>query len=462
MANKKTSFMRRISTALSIILLLIFAYSCSTESTPVYQLNTAAEPSEAGSVTQSATEADEGETITITANTNQNWVFSGWSGDHSGSENPASVVMNRDKSVTALFEKREYPLTVITEGEGTVGERIIQQKTTDYAHGTVVELTAIPTSNWVFAGWSGDFSGMTNPFELTINSNKTIVATFERQLFDLDVTIEGDGFVNKELLEGTLRDGKYAYESIVKLQANPNSGYVFDSWKGDYNSSNNSIEILIDRNVSINAVFKQGVIDIDGNFYQTVKIGNQWWMAENLRTTRYQNGNQIPNVSDNQDWRNTTFGAWAYYNNDSQFNSIYGKLYNWYAATDNRNICPVGWRTPSDHDLSILANHLGQNAGGKLKTTGFQFWKNPNSGATNESGFSALPSGGRSINGDFSRMGERAYVWSSTESDTENAFYRILEYNSGNFIRNDFRKKDGRPIRCIIINIINLKYVKLL
>ena len=430
--------------------IVIFS-SCSTESTPVYQLTTSADPIEAGSVIPSTAEVEEGESIEIIANSNEHWIFDRWSGDYSGTDNPASIVMDNDKNISALFVKREYPLTINVDGEGSVDERVIQAKTTDYPHGTIVELTAIPSSNWEFAGWSGDFSGMTNPFELTINSNKTIVATFSRQMFELEVSIEGDGLVDRTLIEGTLRDSEYSYESIVKLEATANTGYVFDRWEGDINSTDNPIEISIDGNKTIKAIFKQGVVDIEGNFYETVKIGNQWWMAENLRVTYYQNGDEIPNITENQEWQSISYGAWAYYNNDSQFNTIYGKLYNWFVAGDSRNICPEGWHVPSDQDLNILANHLGQNAGGKLKTTGFEYWNSPNFGATNETGFSALPSGGRNSNGTFRRMGERTYIWSNTESNNENAFYRILEYDSGNFIRNDFEKNFGRPIRCLAL-----------
>ena len=441
--------MRTTLSAISILLSIIMVLSCSTESTPVYQLTMSAEPSEAGAVTPSSGEYEEGEQVEITANPNEHWVFERWQGDHAGNTNPASITLNSDKVITALFIKREYPLTIVTEGEGTVAERVVQQKTSNYPHGTILELTANPLAHWTFAGWSGDFSGMTNPFELTINSNKTIVATFERERYQLNVTTDGEGSVSERLISGNLSNDGYTYESIIELNAETDNGWEFSRWEGDLESEDNPINITVDSNKSIQAIFKQGVSDIDGNFYKTIKIGTQWWMAENIRTTRYQNGDEIPNITDDQEWQNTSFGAWVYYNNDSQFNDIYGKLYNWFAASDSRNICPVGWDVPSDQDLNILANHLGQNAGGKLKTTGFEYWNSPNSGATNESGFSALPSGGRSINGSFSRMGERAYVWSSTESDVENAFYRILEYNSGNFIRNDFRKKDGRPIRCL-------------
>ncbi|MCC5907249.1 MAG: hypothetical protein JJU13_13640 [Balneolaceae bacterium] len=172
--------------------LLLLGQSCSTKSTPVYQLNTSVEPSEAGSVNQSATEAEEGETITITANANEHWVFDRWSGDHSGTDNPATIMLDADKSVTALFEKRDYPLTIHIEGEGSVDERVVQAKTTDYPHGTVVELTPIPSDGWELISWSGDVSSTEEVITVTIDGETNITATFERKAYPMTITVEVD------------------------------------------------------------------------------------------------------------------------------------------------------------------------------------------------------------------------------------------------------------------------------
>jgi uncharacterized protein (TIGR02145 family) len=144
------------------------------------------------------------------------------------------------------------------------------------------------------------------------------------------------------------------------------------------------------------------VTDIDGNIYNTVQIGNQVWMSENLKTTRYRNGGQIPNVTDNTAWGNLSTGAWSYYNNDVSNDPIYGKLYNWYTTLGD-TLCPTGWGVPTDAEWTTLTTYLGGSdvAGSKMKTIGNGYWNDPNTGAINSSGFSVLPGGYRSNVGSF-------------------------------------------------------------
>ena len=175
------------------------------------------------------------------------------------------------------------------------------------------------------------------------------------------------------------------------------------------------------------------VTDIDGNEYQTVKIGDQWWMAENLRVTRYRNGDAITAGLSNEEWQNTTSGAYAIYphgdvegiNSDEDMVAAYGKLYNWYAVDDDRGLCPEGWHVPSDDEWQILVDYLGgrEIAGGKMKSTrtkpeAHPRWTTPNEGATNESGFSGLPGGSRFGGGEFNGIGDYGLWLSSTEHDT--------------------------------------------
>jgi len=145
----------------------------------------------------------------------------------------------------------------------------------------------------------------------------------------------------------------------------------------------------------------------DGNVYQVVRIGNQCWMAENLRTTRYANGDAIPQVTGNSTWSSLSTGAWCWYDNDNQYENPYGKLYNWHAVADSRNICPAGWHVPTDAEWDALANFLGGSnvAGGKMKATGTAHWNSPNTDATNSSGFTGLPGGYRYYYGYFYSVG---------------------------------------------------------
>lgn len=160
--------------------------------------------------------------------------------------------------------------------------------------------------------------------------------------------------------------------------------------------------------------------DQDGNMYKTVTIGTQTWMAENLRTSKYQDGTAIPNVIDNTAWIALTTGAYCNYNNTESTDTIatYGRLYNWYAATDSRNIAPVGWHVPTDAEWTTLTTYLGgvTVAGSKMKETGTTHWISPNTGATNESGFTALPSGVRKgyHDGTFGTKGSNGIYLSST------------------------------------------------
>jgi len=193
------------------------------------------------------------------------------------------------------------------------------------------------------------------------------------------------------------------------------------------------------------------VTDIDGNVYQTVRIGNQWWMAENLKVTHYRNGEPIPNVTDNSSWYALLSGAYCDYNNDVSNVATYGRLYNWYAVSDSRNIAPAGWHVPSDAEWQSLVDYLGGDAiaGGKLKEAGTTHWLSPNTGATNESGFTALPGGYRYSGGSFFNMGYYAYFWSSTENNSYTAWGRYLSCNYSQVGRNYFKEQVGFSVRCV-------------
>ena len=193
------------------------------------------------------------------------------------------------------------------------------------------------------------------------------------------------------------------------------------------------------------------VKDIEGNKYKTVTIGTQVWMAENLKTTRYNDGTSIPEVTDNDTWAKLTSPAYSWYNNDSIENKkMYGAIYNWYAINTNR-LCPTGWHVPADSEWhTILASMEGSNlAGGKLKEAGTSHWKIPNIGATNKSGFTALPGGYRSIEGIFNFIGISGYWWSSTEYDNSSAFFYNLRYKYSLAYKYRSEKFCGFSVRCI-------------
>ncbi len=190
--------------------------------------------------------------------------------------------------------------------------------------------------------------------------------------------------------------------------------------------------------------------DFDGNIYHAVTIGRQTWMVENLKVTHYRNGDPIPEVKGDA-WRKLATGAYCNYNNDTTNSRVYGCLYNWFAVEDKRNLCPPGWHVPTDDEWFILSSYLGGEgvAGGKLKEAGIGRWSYPNVGATNESGFTALPGGYRSIKGEFQILDTYCFYWTSTAYSANAAFCRFLQYDYEGISRLDNRKTYGFSVRCI-------------
>jgi uncharacterized protein (TIGR02145 family) len=218
--------------------------------------------------------------------------------------------------------------------------------------------------------------------------------------------------------------------------------------------------LLVSEIDSLNFQATDTVTDYDGNVYQTVKIGDQWWMAENLKATHYRDGTAIPEVTDGVAWAGLSSGAYCEYENNSTNVATYGRLYNWFAVngdTDgngvkDKEIAPTGWHVPTDAEWITMTTYLGGGsvAGGKMKETGTTHWESPNTGATNESGFTALPGGYRHSNGDFIDIRYQTYFWSSTESSSSNAWDRFLyHYDSVVNRYGDEAKQFGCSVRCV-------------
>ncbi|HPM99449.1 MAG TPA: FISUMP domain-containing protein [bacterium] len=194
------------------------------------------------------------------------------------------------------------------------------------------------------------------------------------------------------------------------------------------------------------------LIDIDGNIYKTVQIGNQIWMAENLKVTHYRNGDPIPNITSSDVWSKLENGAYCCYDNQLANAKTYGLLYNWYAVNDNRRLAPKGWHVPSDKEWQQLGDFLGGEyyGGGKLKEKGTSHWRSPNMGATDELGFRALPGGYRYYrDGSFDNLGTTARFWSSSESYSDHAWYRDLLYTNSDIRRYYYNWQYGFSVRCV-------------
>ncbi|MBK6504533.1 MAG: fibrobacter succinogenes major paralogous domain-containing protein [Ignavibacteria bacterium] len=214
---------------------------------------------------------------------------------------------------------------------------------------------------------------------------------------------------------------------------------------------------------------KVKVDTIENNKYPSVKIGNQEWMTENLNVDRFQNGDPIPELKGDSKWfkaRDEKKPAWCYYDNDPANGKIYGKLYNWYAVNDPRGLAPEGWHVPSDKEWTILIEYLGgkekkvkfddgtsywytPTAGGKMKSTGTQYWRSHNEDATNSSGFSGLPGGYRDFFGNFYDIGLEGNWSCSSENKKNYTWTRSLDYLTDIVNKMGFDKNYGHSVRCL-------------
>ncbi|NOU18646.1 MAG: hypothetical protein HOO91_13905 [Bacteroidales bacterium] len=274
--------------------------------------------------------------------------------------------------------------------------------------------------------------------KITSNEGKTIISrgvcwsTFCNPTINDDHTIDGSG---AGLFTSTLTMLKKSTTYYIRAYA----VYV------DTINYGNEISI---------ATFSDAVVDMDidadGNRYNEVIIGTQTWMSENLRTTRFLDGSSIPNVTDVSHWKNETEGAYCWFKNDITNRSVYGALYNIYTVLDNRKICPLGWRLPSDDDWVILENFLGGRdvAGGKLKDS--SIWANPNTGGDNSSGFSALP-GGYIIGPGMSGFARYSCWWSNTIVDAPDfcLWSRRLSFDEMSIEKEAVHVNTGFYVRCI-------------
>jgi uncharacterized protein (TIGR02145 family) len=218
------------------------------------------------------------------------------------------------------------------------------------------------------------------------------------------------------------------------------------------------------------------ITDIDGNTYQSVSNCGLTFTKQNLNVSKYSDGTPIPQVTDPTAWQNLTTGAWCYYNNDPANGAVYGKLYNWYAVAGiydtasaanpalRKKLAPAGWHVPTDSEWSNLINCLDPNAdggdnfnnvaGGKMKSTGTLqagtgLWQNPNTDATNASGFTGIPAGYRNSDGPFNDIGIIGVWWSSSENSTTGAWDRYLYYDYGLAARDLNDKRNGYSVRCV-------------
>ncbi|MEX2478201.1 MAG: BspA family leucine-rich repeat surface protein [Gracilimonas sp.] len=255
--------MNKLLYTITLLVSLLLVSCGSTDSTPQYTLTLGSSPSEGGEVSSAQQVYDEGTTAEIMATANEGWAFSEWTGDHSGTAPSATVTMDSDKDIMAVFTKKQYALTVEISGEGTVDEQVVQNKTTDYESGTVVELTANADDGWVFVEWQGDVTGSQNPQELTVDDPKNVTAVFEKKSYPLTITTQGEGAIDERIVQNKATD--YKHGTTVELTANPATGWKFSKWQGDVTGSDNPIQLTVDESKDVTAVFEKKIFALTIN-----------------------------------------------------------------------------------------------------------------------------------------------------------------------------------------------------
>ncbi|MBM3453291.1 MAG: T9SS type A sorting domain-containing protein [Bacteroidetes bacterium] len=218
----------------------------------------------------------------------------------------------------------------------------------------------------------------------------------------------------------------------------------------------NIITIFLITTLSLNNFIAQPIdqviYDINGNEYESIILNNgQEWLTSNLRATTFNDGTELAMITDNEIWSTTSSPSYCFYQNNPTNSDTYGNLYNFFVISADKNICPIGWRVPTESDWSELTSSLGGLglAGGKLKFEGFDFWSTPNTDATNEIRFDALPNGCRYNGGFFNNLNYYSFLWTASELDTTYAWFRSLKYDNGTTVRNFSKKQSGYGIRCM-------------
>ncbi len=259
--------------------------------------------------------------------------------------------------------------------------------------------------------------------------------------FDLGDTLQYTGYANAI-------DGIFG-SAVIDDTPQTNTDYVFSIIKG------------------LRCPGTATVTDIDSNTYNTVQIGSQCLMKENLKTTTYQDGTPIPNVTNDNSWSNLITGAYVWYDNDISWKGPYGAMYNWYATVDAKGLCPTGWHVPTVDEWTVLTDYIGgigsphgnelkscrqvdSPLGGGCNTNEHPRWSQDNNNwGTDDYGFSGLPGGYRNSNGPFFIIGNYGFWWSSTDISSDYAWCRSLNYSDGNVGVATYTKQNGNSVRCL-------------
>ena len=250
-----------LTKGLVLILLAFLGFTaCEVEDPiPTYTLTTTSSPAEGGKITVSPQLPNhpEGTQVTVTPEPNEHWVFKQWEGDAIGNTNPLQVTMTANISITGVFVKRDYPLNLKIEGEGTVDEKIVPNPSgREYPHGTRVELKPIPKEGWVFESWGGDLSGNASPQIIIVDKEKNVIVKFKRKDYPLNITITGEGTVEEKIIS-TPGGRTYPFQTVVQLTPKAKEGWEFESWGGDLTGKETPKNITVDKERNVTVKFKE-------------------------------------------------------------------------------------------------------------------------------------------------------------------------------------------------------------
>jgi uncharacterized protein (TIGR02145 family) len=303
------------------------------------------------------------------------------------------------------------------------------------APGAYTSSASYPGPNWVVlkgqVNGKNQLTTVTFQYDTTTNYKYSISPVPDTTSGSINVTFTA-------ILTDLTPDTKYHF----RINAINESGIANGSDITFYTKDTVHIKIKFNPDLVYDSIY-----DSEGNKYKTIAIGTQTWMAQDLKATRFNDGTAIRFVPDGTAWAALTTPGYCWFPNDSLG---YGAIYNWFAVNTGK-LCPDGWHVPTDDEWTILTDYLGGKsvAGGKMKETGDFHWQSPNSGATNESGFTALPTGSRNLAGTFNNLSKYSYWWSSTEWSTSGAWYRDVYYGYMSVDRSNANTKSGATVRCL-------------
>jgi uncharacterized protein (TIGR02145 family) len=310
---------------------------------------------------------------------------------------------------------------------------------------TALTEPAAPTATTNAATYVGQTWAVMNG---TVNANdKSTIVSFD---YDTTISYGQNIFPTHDTVSGNL--STYVNASLGGLISNTTYHYRLRAVNSLGTTLGDDMTFTTKSAVPGNSIFNPDLTygslnDNDGHTYKTIQLGTRTWMAENLKSTKFNDNTLIPFVPDDVVWSELTTPGYCWYNNDS---ISYGALYNWYSVNTGK-LCPAGWHVPTDEEWTSLTNFLGGDsiAGNKLRETGTLHWQSPNSGSTNESGFTGLAGGYRNTAGSFGNIRKIGYWWSASAFNTIDAYYRFVSFNYDHVVRSNSSLTGGFSVRCV-------------